>query len=102
MLREYNKGGFEVCGANGRSNDWRRWDDTPMGCEGFLVDNYYTLLAVPLRQTEIVEKRIGKQHICPDNPGCSRRPELIFIAQKPSTRRSNVTSEIYRLTEGST
>jgi GH15 family glucan-1,4-alpha-glucosidase len=52
MLGEYDRGGFEGRGAGGRSNDWRRWDGTPMGYEGFLVDNYYTLLAVPLRQKE--------------------------------------------------
>jgi hypothetical protein len=52
MLGEYDKGGFEGRGVLGRSNDWRRWDGTPMGYEGFLTDNYYTLLAVPLRQTE--------------------------------------------------
>jgi hypothetical protein len=50
MLQEYDQGGFEGRGANGRSNDWRMWDGTPMGYEGFLVDNYYTLLAVPLRK----------------------------------------------------
>jgi Bacterial alpha-L-rhamnosidase 6 hairpin glycosidase domain len=50
MLQEYDKGGFEGRGAHGRSNDWRMWDGTPMGYEGFLTDNYYTLLAVPLRQ----------------------------------------------------
>ena len=50
MLDEYGKGGFEGRDAKGRSNDWRRWDGTAMGYEGFLVDNYYTLLAVPLRQ----------------------------------------------------
>ena len=38
--------------AEGRSNDWRRWDGTPMGYEGYLIDNYYALLAVPLRQSE--------------------------------------------------
>jgi hypothetical protein len=27
-----------------------------MGYEGFLTDNYYALLAVPLRQTEIAWK----------------------------------------------
>jgi len=53
MLGEYDRGGFEGRGAQGRSNDWRRWDGTPMGYEGFLTDNYYTLLAVPLRQSEI-------------------------------------------------
>lgn len=50
MLDEYGRGGFEGRGAAGRSNDWRRWDGTPMGYEGFLVDNYYTLLAVNDRQ----------------------------------------------------
>jgi hypothetical protein len=50
MLQEYDQGGFEGRGAKGRSNDWRMWDGTPMGYEGFLVDNYYTLLAVPLRE----------------------------------------------------
>jgi hypothetical protein len=49
MLQEYDRGGFEGRGAKGRSNDWRMWDGTPMGYEGFLTDNYYTLLAVPLR-----------------------------------------------------
>jgi len=53
MLGEYDKGGFEGRGESGRSNDFRRWDGTPMGYEGFLTDNYYALLAVPLRQTEI-------------------------------------------------
>jgi hypothetical protein len=50
MLEEYGKGGFEGRGANGKSNDWRMWDGTPMGYEGFLVDNYYTMLAVVARQ----------------------------------------------------
>jgi hypothetical protein len=49
MLEEYDRCGFEGRAANGHSNDWRMWDGTPMGYEGFLVDNYYTLLAVPLR-----------------------------------------------------
>ncbi len=53
MLGEYGKCGFEGRGAKGRSNDWRRWDGTPMGYEGYLTDNYYALLAVPLRQSEI-------------------------------------------------
>ena len=51
MLNEYAKGGFEGRGVSGRSNDWRMWDGTPMGYEGFLSDNYYTLLAIPLRQS---------------------------------------------------
>jgi Bacterial alpha-L-rhamnosidase 6 hairpin glycosidase domain len=52
MLGAYDQGGFEGRGANGRSNDWRRWDGTPKGYEGFLSDNYYALLAVPLRQAK--------------------------------------------------
>jgi hypothetical protein len=52
MLSEYDRSGFEGKDAKGRSNDWRRWDGTPMGYEGFLTDNYYALLAVPLRQAE--------------------------------------------------
>jgi hypothetical protein len=53
MLDGYGRCGFEGKGAKGRSNDWRRWDGTPMGYEGYLTDNYYALLAVPLRQSEI-------------------------------------------------
>jgi hypothetical protein len=52
MLDGYGRCGFEGRGAKGRSKDWRRWDGTPMGYEGFLTDNYYALLAVPLRQSE--------------------------------------------------
>jgi hypothetical protein len=52
MLEEYGKCGFEGRDAKGRSYDWRRWDGTAMGYEGLLTDNYYALLAVPLRQTE--------------------------------------------------
>ena len=44
-----SKGRFEGKGANGMSNDWRAWDGTAWGYEGFLVDNYYTLLAVLAR-----------------------------------------------------
>ncbi len=52
MLGEFDHCGFEGFDAKGRSYDWRRWDGTAMGGEGFLADNYYTLLAVPLRQSE--------------------------------------------------
>jgi hypothetical protein len=52
MLGEYGRCGFEGRDAKGRSNDWRRWDGTAMGYEGYLTDNYYTMLAVPLRQSE--------------------------------------------------
>ncbi len=52
MLEEYGRCGFEGRDAKGRSYDWRRWDGTAMGYEGLLTDNYYTLLAVALRQAE--------------------------------------------------
>jgi hypothetical protein len=50
MLEEFARGGFHGLGANGMSNDWRAWDGTPWGYEGFLTDNYYALLAVLARE----------------------------------------------------
>lgn len=50
MLAEYGRCGFEGRDKKGKSNDWRRWDGTATGYEGLLTDNYYALLAVPLRQ----------------------------------------------------
>jgi hypothetical protein len=52
MLAAYGKCGFEGTDAHGLSADWRKWDGTFTGYEGYLVDNYYALLAVPLRQDE--------------------------------------------------
>jgi len=52
MLDTYGDCGFEGRDAKGRSNDWRRWDGMAMGYEGLLTDNYYALLAVPLRQSD--------------------------------------------------
>ena len=49
MLQAFEDGKFEGKGANGLSNDWRAWDGTAWGYEGFLVDNYYALLAVLAR-----------------------------------------------------
>jgi hypothetical protein len=49
MLEAFAKGAFQGQAANGRSNDWKAWDGTPWGYEGFLVDNYYALLAVLTR-----------------------------------------------------
>ena len=50
MLEAFEDGGFQGQGANGMSNDWKAWDGTPWGYEGFLVDNYYALLAVLIRE----------------------------------------------------
>jgi hypothetical protein len=49
ILGAFDRREFEETGRNGRTNDWRKWDGTAEGYEGFLVDNYYTLLAVPRR-----------------------------------------------------
>jgi hypothetical protein len=49
MLEAFEHGRFEGTGANGMSNDWRAWDGAAWGYEGFLVDNYYVLLAVLAR-----------------------------------------------------
>jgi hypothetical protein len=46
LLAGYEKGGFQGFGANGKSYDWKSWDGTSRGYEGFLVDNYLALLAV--------------------------------------------------------
>ncbi len=51
MLEAFAKGAFQGQAANGRSNDWKAWDGTPWGYEGFLVDNYYALLAVLTRES---------------------------------------------------
>jgi hypothetical protein len=53
MLDSFEKGSFEGMGANGMSNDWKTWDGTPWGYEGFLVDGYYTLMAVLLREGQL-------------------------------------------------
>ena len=53
MLGAYGKDGFSAMNAQGQSGDWKAWDGTFEGYEGFLTDNYYALLAVPLRQDEI-------------------------------------------------
>ena len=52
MLAAYGNCGFEGPSGDRKSNDWRRWDGTPMGYEGLLTDDYYTMLAVSLRESE--------------------------------------------------
>jgi hypothetical protein len=46
MLRSFADGGFQGFCANGRSKDWRDWQGTCNGYEGFLADGYLALLAV--------------------------------------------------------
>lgn len=50
ILKSIGDGGFQGYGPNGNSYDWKMWDSTPMGYEGLLTDNYYSLLAVVKRQ----------------------------------------------------
>jgi hypothetical protein len=47
ILNSFEERVFEGVGPNKLTNDWRKWDGTAEGYEGFLTDNYYTLLAVP-------------------------------------------------------
>ncbi len=49
ILKAFENREFEGVGANHLTNDWRKWDGTAEGYEGFLTDNYYALLAVPKR-----------------------------------------------------
>jgi len=49
LMDAFEKREFEGTGPNQMTNDWRKWDGTAEGYEGFLVDNYYALLAVPER-----------------------------------------------------
>jgi hypothetical protein len=49
VLRAFENREFEGVGSNHLTNDWRKWDGTAEGYEGFLTDNYYALLAVPHR-----------------------------------------------------
>jgi hypothetical protein len=46
LLDAFERRAFEGTGPNHRTNDWRMWDGTAEGYEGFLVDNYYAPLAV--------------------------------------------------------
>jgi hypothetical protein len=46
MLESFASGDFQGRCDNGMTKDWKTWDGTCWGYEGFLVDNYYALLAV--------------------------------------------------------
>ena len=61
MLQAFEQGKFEGKGANGLSNDWRAWDGTAWGYEGFLVDNYYALLAVLARDNAAKPKSTSNE-----------------------------------------
>jgi hypothetical protein len=46
ILASIANGDFQGYCDNKRSKDWKAWDGTCHGYEGFLSDNYYALLAV--------------------------------------------------------
>ncbi len=46
LLRALEAGAFQGDCDNGMTKDWRAWDGECWGYEGFLVDNYWGLLAV--------------------------------------------------------
>ena len=45
ILKPSKTGGFEGRGPNGLTYDWKAWDGTPHGYEGFLSDNFMVLAA---------------------------------------------------------
>ncbi len=53
LLQSIADGGFEGWSNNHRSKDWKDWDGTGHGYEGFLSDNYYVLLAVLDREAAL-------------------------------------------------
>ena len=55
MIDSFEKQGFSGRAANGMTYDWKDWQGGAHGYEGFLVDNYYALLAV-LDRAGMVEK----------------------------------------------
>lgn len=46
ILKAVRTGGFEGRGPNGMTYDWKAWDGTPHGYEGFLSDNFMVLAAL--------------------------------------------------------
>ena len=54
MLEAFARQGFSGRAADGNTYDWKDWQGATHGYEGFLVDNYYALLAV-LDRAEMME-----------------------------------------------
>jgi hypothetical protein len=55
MLEAFARQGFSDRAPNGNTYDWKDWHGGAHGYEGFLVDNYYALMAV-LDRAEMMEK----------------------------------------------
>ncbi len=58
MLDSYGRCRFAGTNAQGLSADWKQWDGRFGGYEGYLADDYYALLAVPLRQNAMGDRRL--------------------------------------------
>ncbi len=52
MLKSFKAGSFEGRGANGETYDWKTWNGSPNGYEGFLSDNFMALAAVMERTAD--------------------------------------------------
>jgi hypothetical protein len=52
-LKAVKTGGFEGRGPNGLTYDWKAWDGTPHGYEGFLSDNFMVLAALMHRPKNV-------------------------------------------------
>ncbi len=58
MLESYKKGDFQGhCPGSNMTKDWKSWDGECWGYEGFLVDNFITLLAV-MDQKKLVDDKV--------------------------------------------
>jgi len=55
MLDAFTRQGFSGHAPNGMTYDWKDWHGNAYGYEGFLVDNYYVLLAVLDRANLVVK-----------------------------------------------
>jgi len=75
MLDAFTKGSFQGRDENGMSKDWKTWDGTCHGYEGFLSDNYYALLAEQDR-----EAAIKRNHFRDKQSARDAIPRLVFLA----------------------
>jgi hypothetical protein len=73
ILRSFEQRGFQGKGPNGMTYDWKAWDGTPHGYEGFLADNYWTMRAVIARQ-EAMERSSRKADTAASPPSENGMP----------------------------
>lgn len=56
ILKSIDRGDFQGRDPHGAPREWKKWDGTGCGYEGFLTDNYYVLLAVLDREAALKRK----------------------------------------------